>query len=63
MRRSRGWSVDLEMDADPAYDAAMDRLGVKVTDEVQPSVHVMRLDFPKGATEESVLATVSKSSR
>lgn len=55
--------VDPELDADPAYDAAMDRLGFKVADEVQPSIHVMRLTFPKGATEESVLATVSKSSR
>jgi len=55
--------VDPELDADPAYEAAMDRLGSTVATEVQPSIHVMRLAFPAGATEESLLATVSKSSR
>ena len=55
--------VDPELDADPAYEAAMDRLGFTVAAEVQPSIHVMRLTFPPGATEESLLATVSKSSR
>jgi lipid II:glycine glycyltransferase (peptidoglycan interpeptide bridge formation enzyme) len=55
--------VDPELDHDPAYEAAMDRLGFAVTDEVQPSIHVMRLDLPAGATEESVLAGVSKSTR
>nr|MDQ3554174.1 aminoacyltransferase [Chloroflexota bacterium] len=59
----RDLSVDPELDADPAYDAAMDRFGFEVTDEVQPSIHVMRLAFPPGATEESLLASVSKSSR
>lgn len=55
--------VDPELDADPAYDAAMDRLGFAETGEVQPSIHVMRLTFPAGATEESLLATFSKSTR
>lgn len=55
--------LDPELDADPAYDAAMDRHGFAVAEEVQPSIHVMRLTFPEGATEESLLAAVSKSSR
>ena len=48
--------VDPELDADAGYEAAMDALGARHTDEFQPSIHVMRLTFPAGATEEGVFA-------
>ena len=44
----------------PAYEAAMDALGAVVTDEYQPSIHVMRLPLPSGSTEESLWAGVAK---
>lgn len=55
--------VDPELDASPAYEAAMDRAGFAITDEVQPSIHVMRLDLPAGATPEAILAGVAKQTR
>lgn len=60
---ARDLFVDPELDADPAYDRAMDRLGFAVTEEVQPSIHVMRLELPPGSTEDSVLRGVAKSTR
>jgi len=55
--------VDPELDADPAYDLAMDALGAKVTEEYQPSIHVMRLPLPAGTTEASIWDAVAKTTR
>jgi lipid II:glycine glycyltransferase (peptidoglycan interpeptide bridge formation enzyme) len=55
--------VDPELDADEGYEAAMDALGARHTAEFQPSIHVMRLAFPEGATEEDVFAGIQKTTR
>jgi lipid II:glycine glycyltransferase (peptidoglycan interpeptide bridge formation enzyme) len=55
--------VDPELDADPGYEAAMDALGARVTDEFQPSIHVMRLTFADGATEERLFGDIQKTTR
>ncbi|MET0773844.1 MAG: peptidoglycan bridge formation glycyltransferase FemA/FemB family protein [Candidatus Limnocylindrales bacterium] len=55
--------VDPELDADPGYEAAMDALGARPTDEFQPSIHVMRLTFAEGATEDGVFGDVQKTTR
>jgi lipid II:glycine glycyltransferase (peptidoglycan interpeptide bridge formation enzyme) len=55
--------VDPELDADPGYEAAMDALGARHTDEFQPSIHVMRLTLPEGATEEGVYGAISRTTR
>jgi lipid II:glycine glycyltransferase (peptidoglycan interpeptide bridge formation enzyme) len=55
--------VDPELDADPGYEAAMDALGARTTDEFQPSIHVMRLGFAPGATEEDVFGSIAKTTR
>ena len=41
----------------------MDALGAVVTEEYQPSIHVMRLPLPSGSTEESLWAGVAKTTR
>jgi len=55
--------VDPELDADAGYDAAMDALGAAVTEEYQPSIHVMRLPLPPGTTEEAAWAAVAKTTK
>jgi lipid II:glycine glycyltransferase (peptidoglycan interpeptide bridge formation enzyme) len=55
--------VDPELDADRGYEAAMDALGARPTDEFQPSIHVMRLVFQEGDTEERVLGRIQKTTR
>jgi lipid II:glycine glycyltransferase (peptidoglycan interpeptide bridge formation enzyme) len=54
--------LDPERDADPAYEAAMDAAGFEVADELEPSIHVMRLDL-EGATEASLWDGLSKSTK
>ena len=56
-------SVDPQLEASPAYEAAMTRHGFSVGQEVEPSIHVMRLTFPPGADADRVLAGVSKPTR
>ncbi len=41
----------------------MDALGAVVTEEYQPSIHVMRLPLPPGSTEEALWAGVAKTTR
>lgn len=55
--------VDPELAASAEYERLMDQAGFEVAPEVQPSIHVMRLDFPPNADEASVLAAFSKSTR
>jgi len=60
---ARELSVDPELDADAGYEAAMDALGARPTEEFQPSIHVMRLTFADDATEGSVFAGIQKATR
>jgi lipid II:glycine glycyltransferase (peptidoglycan interpeptide bridge formation enzyme) len=60
---ARELSADPELDADPGYEAAMDALGARPTDEFQPSIHVMRLAFAEGATEAGVFGDIQKTTR
>jgi lipid II:glycine glycyltransferase (peptidoglycan interpeptide bridge formation enzyme) len=56
--------LDPEIDADPAYGPAMEAAGFHVTDEVQPSIHVMRLVLPAdGRDPDALLASYGKSTR
>jgi lipid II:glycine glycyltransferase (peptidoglycan interpeptide bridge formation enzyme) len=55
--------LDPELDSDPGYEAAMDALGARYADEFQPSIHVMRLTFSEGATEERVFGEIQKTTR
>ncbi|MGH2467631.1 MAG: GNAT family N-acetyltransferase, partial [Candidatus Limnocylindrales bacterium] len=56
-------TVDPELPASPAYEAAMDRAGFRRAPEAQPSIHLMRLELPPGTTEATLLAGCSKSTR
>ena len=60
---ARDLFLDPERPADDGYEAAMDAAGFSRADELEPSIHVMRLDFDPGADEESLLADLSKSAR
>ena len=60
---ARDLYLDPERPADPAYGAAMDAAGFPVTEDVEPSIHVMRLDFAPDADVQSVRAGFSKSTR
>ncbi|MFN8623208.1 MAG: peptidoglycan bridge formation glycyltransferase FemA/FemB family protein [Chloroflexota bacterium] len=55
--------LDPEIDADPAWGAAMDRAGCAIAAEVQPSIHVMRLTLPADRDPDALLASFSKSTR
>jgi lipid II:glycine glycyltransferase (peptidoglycan interpeptide bridge formation enzyme) len=55
--------LDPERDRDPAWDAAMDAAGFEIADELEPSIHVMRLAFGDGADEEGLWSGLSKSAR
>ena len=57
------FAVDPELDADPAYDAAMAAAGFRATEEIQPSRHRLVLDLPPGTDEAGLLAAMSKSAR
>ncbi len=55
--------VDPEIDRSASYEAAMERAGFAVTDDAQPSIHVMRLALPAGCTEAELFATLGKTTR
>jgi lipid II:glycine glycyltransferase (peptidoglycan interpeptide bridge formation enzyme) len=55
--------VDPEIDQSPAYAAAMERVGFSVTEEAQPSIHVMRLALRAGCSETELFATLGKTTR
>lgn len=55
--------VDPEVDQSASYAGAMARAGFGVTDDAQPSIHVMRLALPAGCSEEELFATLSKTTR
>ena len=55
--------VDPELDRSDVYERDMQHSGFRVTDEAQPSIHVMRLELPAGGTVDELLATFAKSTR
>jgi lipid II:glycine glycyltransferase (peptidoglycan interpeptide bridge formation enzyme) len=55
--------LDPERPADPAYARAMDGAGFEITDDLEPSIHVMRRDFEPGLDEEALLHSFTKSTR
>jgi peptidoglycan pentaglycine glycine transferase (the first glycine) len=55
--------IDPEIDATPAWGAALERAGFEVTAEVQPSIHVMRLVLPDDRDPDALLASFAKSTR
>ncbi len=55
--------LDPERTADPDYARAMDEAGFTVTDDLEPSIHVMRRDFTPGLDDEALLRSFSKSTR
>jgi lipid II:glycine glycyltransferase (peptidoglycan interpeptide bridge formation enzyme) len=54
---------DAEVPAETGYRAAIERLGFRPIDEIQPSRHRMSLPLGHGVDEASVLAGASKSTR
>ena len=60
---ARDLYLDPERADDPAWETALDAAGFEVTDGLEPGIHVLRLDFPADATEERLLAGLSKSTR
>jgi lipid II:glycine glycyltransferase (peptidoglycan interpeptide bridge formation enzyme) len=55
--------VDPEIDQSAPYAAAIARAGFHVTDEAQPSIHVMRLALQAGCSEAELFAMLSKATR
>jgi serine/alanine adding enzyme len=55
--------LDPVVDADPGLERGLVTAGFEVADELEPSIHVMRLDLPPGTTEGSVWAGLSRSTR
>jgi lipid II:glycine glycyltransferase (peptidoglycan interpeptide bridge formation enzyme) len=60
---ARDLFLDPERDVDPDYETAMDRAGFDVAGELEPSIHVMRLDFEPGADADRQWSALSKSTR
>jgi lipid II:glycine glycyltransferase (peptidoglycan interpeptide bridge formation enzyme) len=60
---ARDLYLDPERPAQAAYEAAMDEAGFSVVEGLEPSIHVMRLDFGAGTDEEALRAGLSKSTR
>jgi lipid II:glycine glycyltransferase (peptidoglycan interpeptide bridge formation enzyme) len=56
-------AIDPELDADPAFEAALAAAGFAPTEEIQPSRHRLVLRFEPGDDEEAVLARISKATR
>jgi lipid II:glycine glycyltransferase (peptidoglycan interpeptide bridge formation enzyme) len=60
---ARDLFLDPEHDADADYATAMDGTGLAVTDEREPSIHVMRRSFEPGLDEDGLFRSLSKSTR
>ena len=56
-------AVDPELDASPAYEAAVRGAGFVPTEEIQPSRHRLVLSFEPGDEEDAVLARFAKATR
>ena len=55
--------LDPERSADAEYAAAMEAAGFTATDDLEPSIHVMRRSFEADLDEEALLRSFSKSTR
>jgi lipid II:glycine glycyltransferase (peptidoglycan interpeptide bridge formation enzyme) len=62
-KRATDLFLDPEIDQSSAYETAMEGAGFGVTDEAQPSIHVMRLALPAGCTETELFPTLGKTTR
>lgn len=60
---ARDLYLDPERPIDASYGAAMEAAGFEGIDGIEPSLHVMRLDFDVGADADAVRARFSKSTR
>jgi lipid II:glycine glycyltransferase (peptidoglycan interpeptide bridge formation enzyme) len=60
---ARDLFLDPEREADATYAAAMDAAGFRLSEGVEPSIHVMRLDLEPGCDPDSLVARFSKSTR
>lgn len=60
---ARDLFLDPGIDAAMDYGSAMDAAGFAVTDEREPSIHVMRLTLTEGRDEDALFASLSKSTR
>jgi hypothetical protein len=60
---ARDLFLDPEHDADPMYETAMDAAGFAVADDLEPSIHVMRLDLGGELDEATLFRRLSKSTR
>lgn len=60
---ARDLYLDPERAADPGYETSLDEAGFVAVDGLEPSIHVMRLDFEPGTDEEALFAGLSKSTR
>lgn len=60
---ARDLYLDPERAANAEYAAAMDAAGFVEAEGLEPSIHVMRLEFPSGADAHSLRAGFSKSTR
>jgi lipid II:glycine glycyltransferase (peptidoglycan interpeptide bridge formation enzyme) len=60
---ARDLYLDPERGVDPLYAAAMETAGFRTSQGIEPSIHVMRLDFGPGADADSLWARLSKSTR
>jgi lipid II:glycine glycyltransferase (peptidoglycan interpeptide bridge formation enzyme) len=60
---ARSLFLDPERARAADYEAAMAGAGFEVADEVDPSIHVMRLDFPSGLDPSALETSFSKSTR
>lgn len=60
---ARDLFLDPARDADTAYDAAMEAAGFEVADELEPSIHVMRLGLDPGTDADTLFRGLTKSAR
>jgi lipid II:glycine glycyltransferase (peptidoglycan interpeptide bridge formation enzyme) len=60
---ARDLFLDPERPADRTWEDAMDAAGFRVSEGLEPSIHVMRLDFEPDMEEEMLFARLSKSTR
>ncbi|CAN5650015.1 hypothetical protein BH23CHL8_BH23CHL8_21760 [soil metagenome] len=61
--RARNLFLDPGLDADPAWESAIDAAGFEPAEEREPSIHVMRLALPAGGDTDAAWSGLAKSTR